>query len=255
MAWHPFKRPAGLRKCYDAAAVSGREATLFFNEHLRTLRAAAAHDQAMRSLANLQMSPSLAAATITACVIESVSGSGAALDPATVSLKLPLTLVASLPCYERLQPSADDGTVLLLAFSSNAEVEAAIGLAAWPAPTRKEPSRVLRVALPPEAAAAASAFERTQVRGLNATGHPHRRAATFLRFDTETKTLTLRLTIAAIRNTTKLGGAAVGAPPAEGGRWKFSLLERRWVRRSQPLAAPKTLLTTHACDAVLRDYC
>ena len=63
---------------------------------------------------------------------------------------------------------------------------------------------------------------------------------------------TLRLTIAAIRNTTKLGGAA---PPAEGGRWKFSLLERRWVRRSQPLAAPKTLLTTHACDAVLRDYC
>ena len=83
-------------------------------------------------------------------------------------------------------------------------------------------------------------------------GHPHRRAATFLRFDTETKTLTLRLTIAAIRNTTKLGGAA---PPAEGGRWKFSLLERRWVRRSQPLAAPKTLLTTHACDAVLRDYC
>ena len=66
---------------------------------------------------------------------------------------------------------------------------------------------------------------------------------------------TLRLTIAAIRNTTKLGGAAVGAPPAEGGRWQFSLLERRWVRRSQPLAAPKTLLTTHACDAVLRDYC
>ena len=46
-----------------------------------------------------------------------------------------------------------------------------------------------------------------------------------------------------------------GAPPAEGGRWQFSLLERRWVRRSQPLAAPKTLLTTHACDAVLRDYC
>ena len=108
-------------------------------------------------MANLQMSPSLAAATITECVIESVSGSGAALDPATVSLKLPLTLVASLPCFERLQPSADDGTVLLLAFSSNAEVEAAIGLAAWPAPTRKEPSRVLRVALLPEAAAAAVA--------------------------------------------------------------------------------------------------
>ena len=35
----------------------------------------------------------------------------------------------------------------------------------------------------------------------------------------------------------------------------FSLLERRWGRRSQPLAAPKTLLATHACDAVLRDYC
>ena len=28
-----------------------------------------------------------------------------------------------------------------------------------------------------------------------------------------------------------------------------------WLMQSQPLAAPKTLLTTHACDAVLRDYC
>ena len=255
VAWHPFKRPAGLRKCYDAAQVSGREATVFFNEHLRTLRAAATHDEAVQSLTNLQLSSGLAAATITECVIESVSGSGAALDPATVALSIPLTLVASLPCFERLQPSADDGTVLLLAFSSNAEVEQAIGLAAWPAPTRKEPSRVLRVSLPPEAAAAASAFERTKVRGLNATGQPHRRAANFLRFDTETKTLTLRLTIAAVRNTTNLGGAAVGAPPDEGGRWKFSLLERRWVRREAPLAAPKTLLTTHACDAVTKEYC
>ena len=68
------------------------------------------------------------------------------------------------------------------------------------------------------------------------------------RYDLETKTMTLRLSIRA--------GAAVGAPPAEPGRWMYSVLQARWVRRAAPVAPPKTLLTEpHVCEGVLAAYC
>ena len=225
-----------------------QSATWFFNEHRRTIRAAAAHDEAVRAMATVHLSPGLAAATIVECVIEALSGSGAALAPATVALQIPLTLVASLPCFERFQPSAEDGSVLLLAFASESEVEQAIGLAAWHAPTRTDHARTLKVSLPPAAAAAAEVFERTMVRGMNSTSPSRLRDASFLRYDLEAKTMTLRLSIRA--------GAAVGAPPAEPGRWMYSALQARWVRRAAPVAPPKTLLTEpHVCEGVLAAYC
>ena len=60
--------------------------------------------------------------------------------------------------------------------------------------------------------------------------------------------MTLRLSIRA--------GAAVGAPPAEPGRWMYSVLQARWVRRAAPVAPPKTLLTEpRVCEGVLAAYC
>ena len=70
----------------------------------------------------------------------------------------------------------------------------------------------------------------------------------FLIYDLETKTMTLRLSIRA--------GAAVGAPPSEPGRWMYSVLQARWVRRAAPVAPPKTLLTEpRVCEGVLAAYC
>ena len=64
----------------------------------------------------------------------------------------------------------------------------------------------------------------------------------------ENKTMTLRLSIRA--------GAAVGAPPSEPGRWMYSALQARWVRRAAPVAPPKTLLTEpRVCEGVLAAYC
>ena len=75
-----------------------------------------------------------------------------------------------------------------------------------------------------------------------------RRDASFLRYDLENKTMTLRLSIRA--------GAAVGAPPSEPGRWMYSVLQARWVRRAAPVAPPKTLLTEpRVCEGVLAAYC
>jgi len=97
-------------------------------------------------------------------------------------------------------------------------------------------------------AAAAEVFERTMVRGMNSTSPSRRRDASFLRYDLENKTMTLRLSIRV--------GAAVGAPPAEPGRWMYSALQARWVRRAAPVAPPKTLLTEpRVCEGVLAAYC
>ena len=86
------------------------------------------------------------------------------------------------------------------------------------------------------------------VRGMNSTSPSRRRDASFLRYDLENKTMTLRLSIRA--------GAAVGAPPSEPGRWMYSALQARWVRRAAPVAPPKTLLTEpHVCEGVLAAYC
>ena len=60
--------------------------------------------------------------------------------------------------------------------------------------------------------------------------------------------MTLRLSIRA--------SAAVGAPPSEPGRWMYSALQARWVRRAAPVAPPKTLLTEpRVCEGVLAAYC
>lgn len=204
----------------------------------------------VRALALLQCSPTLAKATIGECVIEALAAPGAALDPATVALTLPFALLASLTCFIRMKPSAEDATVLLLAFVSDADVEETIGLSAWHSPTRKKALRYLKVATPPDAANAAAAFEQTKVFGmsLKGTGHkqPLRREVNFMCYETATRTLKLRLSVAEFNNTTRIGGASVGKPPAEGGPWKYSLLAQDWVPRSTPAAPPKTLLQEYA---------
>ena len=73
----------------------------------------------------------------------------------------------------------------------------------------------------------------------------------FITYDTETRELTLRLSISRFNGSKRVRGSSIGAPPKEAppgppppaGRppWKYSLLERDWVAWSTHAPTPTAL--------------
>lgn len=68
---------------------------------------------------------------------------------------------------------------------------------------------------------------------LNVTGNGAKKLKLneydFLLYNFESMELTLHAHVAIFNNSAKVQGASVGAPPATGGPFKYSLLSRRWV--------------------------
>jgi hypothetical protein len=159
-----------------------------------------------------------------------------ALDPAEIRSNgpWPLEYVAMLPAFARMRRSPEERHVLSHVFENDADLFANVGLLAWPAPTGKERRGYLSAAVPGVAA--------DRVPG--ATLQPRRVAGfrkhelNYLSYDTETRELTLRVSLARFNGSKRVRGASVGAPPSEppaqgtvaGRPWyKYSLVERKWV--------------------------
>lgn len=138
--------------------------------------------------------------------------------------------IMSLPCFQGMQRSP----VMTHIFRDRADFEANVGLTTWPAPTDDERYGFLHVAVPTPSADLTDASVDPRCIITNTERH----AINFISYETETRCLTLRLSLARFNASKRVRGASIGglpphAPPGGGG-WKYSLLEGDWIPSSTP---------------------
>ena len=199
-----------------------------------------------------------------------------ALAPLQLQLRpFPFEWVVALPGWEQMQRTSD-GESLLYIFADDRDFETVVGLVCWPTPTtlmklrmvsccdpplrtrrhprprththpppRLRPSSQAKVAVPKLTDVelrAAYGSRCYAVRGAT-TGHKKKRSQlNYFCYNLDTMTFTLVANVAIFNNTSHVAGASLGDPPAEGGPYKYSLLEHSWVPRSEPAASRAALL-------------
>ena len=167
------------------------------------------------------------------------------LDPLEFKVPCPFAFIVAMPCFGAMKRSPEKKHVLTHIFTSNAEVDAIVGILGWHAPMGKETNGFFLVVVPqlPEDIASGTTSSCTldprRVTGLK------KHEYNFISFDTETQELTVRLSVARFNASVRVRGASVGPPPADpppaGGTWKYSLLLREWVPNSVRAPTPRVL--------------
>ena len=168
-------------------------------------------------------------------VVRRTEGKETALDPIEISSRgpWPLEYLAPLPVWTRMRRSPNERFLLSAVFESDADLYANLGLLAWPSPLSKAPRGYLSAMVPKLASecVAGATLQPRRVAGLR------KHEVNFISYNTETRELTLRLSLARFNGAKRVRGATVGVPPkdpppgAVAGQpvWKYSLMERDWV--------------------------